>query len=275
MWNKTKRFYGLLSMVSTKRNITLFPRAIAAIHIIFLFFSLLIGCAGKQVATGEKARALEELGVSHYRQGNLRESLQYLLQAKELDPENPDLHHELAQVYRDLSEYDLSLDHFKIAFKLKPQFPEAWNNLGILYGLLKKWDLAIEAFQKAVDDMLYKTPDIAYNNLGLAYYYKGDFKKAIVSYQKALEIFPSYAVCRANLGLAYEAVNQWEQAIEAYKTSIQYDGTNPAPYLRLGSLYDRLNRKAEAVSTLKKFLGVVKQGPGVTEVQALLKKIQG
>ncbi|MBN1849534.1 MAG: tetratricopeptide repeat protein [Deltaproteobacteria bacterium] len=247
---------------------------LTALKYIVCFLLFFAGCAGNQAAINEKAKATEQLGISHYRQGNLREALRYLLQAKDLDPENPDVHHALALVYRDLNEYDASLTHFEIALNLRPRFPEAWNNLGILYGLLEKWDLAIDAFQKAVNDILFKTPDIAYNNMGLAYYHKGDYKQAIKSYQKAIEIFPSYAICHANLGLAYEALNQWEQAIEAYKSSIRYDGTNPAPYLRLGDLYDRLGKEADAVSILKKFLGLVKEGPGVAEVQELLKRIQ-
>ena len=98
-------------------------------------------------------------------QGNFREGLANLRKAVELDPKNAEIQHELALVYRNLGEYQLSLRHFKKALVLKPELSEAWNNLGTLYLLNEKWDEAIAGFQKASEDILYKTPYFAYHNI--------------------------------------------------------------------------------------------------------------
>ena len=94
------------------------------------------GCAVNNYAEAnkeQKARALEKLGLSYVAQGNLRAALKELLKAVELEPNNVDIHHELAMVYRDLGEYDSALKHFQKVLTLRPRFPEARNNLGSLY----------------------------------------------------------------------------------------------------------------------------------------------
>jgi len=252
-------------------------RTITIIGIFILSPILLLGCAGSSVTTTDaksNARALEDMGISQVRQGNLRGGLENLLKAIELDPKNPDLNHELALVYRDLEEYDLSLRHFKKALSLRPKFPDAQNNLGTLYLLMKQWDLAIESFQSAIDNILYQTPELAYNNMGLAYYHKGLYEKAIECYQKALAASPGYSVCHANLGLVYETLKRDEDAIDSYNKAIKYGPGNLSPYLRLGRLYYRLGKTSDASTMLKKFLSVAEEGPDKEEAQKLLGTIE-
>ncbi|MFC1532364.1 tetratricopeptide repeat protein [Thermodesulfobacteriota bacterium] len=249
-------------------------RTISILSILILSSFLFAGCNGNVATTEGKARAMENMGLSLAREGNLRAGLAHLLEAAELNPNSPNLNYELALVYRDLGEHDLSLQHFHKALSLKPKFPEAHNDLGILYGLLMKWDLAIESFQNAINDILYKTPDVAYNNMGLVFYRKGEYDKAIECYIKALKEFPSSASYYANLGLAYEALNRWQEAIKAYQRSVQYEPDYPPPYFRLGTLYYRQNRNGEASNVLRKFLVMVKEGPETKEAQRLLKKIE-
>jgi type IV pilus assembly protein PilF len=245
--------------------------------IILLPVIFFLGCAGTPVGTtgqDTNVRALRDMGTSLVRQGNLRAGLEYLLKALKEDPRNPDLNHELALVYRDLKEYQISLDYFKKALHLRSDFPEAQNNLGTLYILMEDWDKAIESFQAATGNILYKTPEIAYNNMGLAYYHKGDYEKAIESYQMALAAFPGYSACYLNLGLVYERLNRYEEAIQSYEKSARYGPEYPAPYLRLGRLYHRLGRTGDAVEILREFLSIVKEGPEAEEAQDLLKTIQ-
>lgn len=233
-------------------------KSIFSILVIFFLLISLPNCANDIVSSKEKVRAIENMGLSLISQGNLRAGLEQLLKANELDPNNPDLQHELALVYRDLGEYDLSLTHFKSALDLKPIFPEAQNNLGTLYLILNRWDLAIEFFQKAIDNLLYKTPEIAYNNMGLAFYRKGEFRKAIESYKLALGEVPSYTSCYANLGLAYEAVNNTKAAVNAYESAVSIDPEFWAVRFNLGRLYIKLNRTSEAA---KEFQLIIKSDP--------------
>ncbi len=249
-------------------------RRTIAIPIIILFCFVCTGCGANKVATGKKAQALEDLGISLIRQGNLREGLERLLEANKLDPENAKIHNELGLAYRDLGIYEKSIVHFKKALALRPEFPEAQNNLGTLYLLLKKWNLALDCFQIAVSDILYRTPHFAYNNMGLAYYNKRDYQKAIENYQKALKFFPSYSLCYENLARAYEAISSFQEAIESYKKSIYHAPNYPTSHFNLARLYLRLNRNDEAAKELKLTMEIDPEGPYGNEAKRLLEDIE-
>ena len=133
------------------------------LSILVLVF-LSTGCAGGVKTRKQQATAMEDMGRSLVLQGNPREGLAYLIKAAEIDPENPDIEHDLARAYSDLAEYDLALRHYKKAISIKPNFSEAINNMGTIYSRMKEWDKALECFQKAVSDILYKTPHFAYHN---------------------------------------------------------------------------------------------------------------
>ena len=244
------------------------------ISLLILFVFTLTGCAGNQAATKKKTEALQRLGTSLVQQGNLRAGLEKLLEAAKLDPANSAIHQELALAYRDLEEFQLSLNHFKKALELRPEFPQAWNNMGTVYLLLRQWDQAINCFQMAVGDILYRTPHFAYNNLGLAYIKKEQYQKAIASFHKALKFAPSFGPARTNMGLALERMNSWEEAIDAYKTAISVDPEYPASHFHLGRLYMRLNRNSEAAEELHQTIKLDPRGSLAQEAKKLLDSME-
>jgi type IV pilus assembly protein PilF len=229
-----------------------------------------IQCAGDQALVKKRARAKETLGMSSIQRGDVKGGIGRLIEAAQLDPENANIHNELALAYKNLGVYDRALVHFKKALELKPEFTEAQNNLGTLYLLMGKWDLAIACFKKALSDITYRTPHFAYNNLGLAYYGKGVYDKAIDSYRRALQSSPSYTICYRNLGLAYEAVKRWEAAIDAYQKAISIYPEYAAAHFDLGKLYLRFGIKDKAAGELKLALAADPDAPFANEAKQLL-----
>jgi tetratricopeptide (TPR) repeat protein len=249
-------------------------RRLSSILVLVFLVSMLQGCAGSQPATKERARALRNLGGALVQEGDLRAGLEKLLEAAELDPADSSTQHELALVYRDLGEYQLALDHFNKALALRPEFPDAWNNKGTVHLTLRQWDEAIDCFQKAGENILYRTPQFAYNGLGLAYYGKRDYHKAIASYQKALEVSPSYSPARTNLGLALERINRWEAAIVTYKKAIEVAPNYTPAHFNLGRLYIKLNRYAEAAEELEEIIKIEPRSRTAEEARELLKTMR-
>jgi type IV pilus biogenesis/stability protein PilW len=240
------------------------------ISLLILFVFTLTGCAGNQEATKKKTEALQQVGTSLVQQGNLRAGLEKLLEAVKLDPTNSAIHHELALVYRDLGEFQISLDHFKKTLALRPEFPQAWNNMGTVYLLLRQWDQAINCFQMAVGDILYRTPHYAYNNLGFAYLKKEQYQKAIVNFKKALKFAPSFTPAQTNLGLALERMNRWEEAVNTYKKAISMDPEYPAAHFHLGRLYMKINRNAQAAEELHQVIKLDPRGQLAQESRKFL-----
>ena len=250
-------------------------RMLSHISLLILFVFTLTGCAGNQQATTKKrTEALQRLGTSLVQQGSVRAGLEKLLEAAKLDPTNSAIHQELALAYRDLEEFQLSLDHFKKALELRPEFPQAWNNMGTVYLLLRQWDLAINCFQMAVGDILYRTPHFAYSNLGLAYIKKEQYQKAIASLRKALKSAPSYSPARTNMGIALERMNRWEEAMDAYKNAISVDPEYPASHFHLGRLYMRFNRNSEAAEELHQTIKLDPRGHLAQEAKKLLNSMK-
>ena len=245
-------------------------RMLSHISLLILFVFTLTGCAGNQEATKKKTEALQQVGTSLVQQGNLRAGLEKLLEAVKLDPTNSAIHHELALVYRDLGEFQISLDHFKKTLALRPEFPQAWNNMGTVYLFLRQWDQAINCFQMAVGDILYRTPHYAYNNLGFAYLKKEQYQKAIVNFKKALKFAPSFTPAQTNLGLALERMNRWEEAVNTYKKAISMDPEYPAAHFHLGRLYMKINRNAQAAEELHQVIKLDPRGQLAQESRKFL-----
>jgi Tfp pilus assembly protein PilF len=239
-----------------------------------LLFLCVVGCAADQAETKKRTKALQDMGNAMAVEGNLRGALGKLLEAVKIDPDNVELNHQIAIVLRNLGQYDLSLKYFQRTLTLDPKFSEARNNLGTLYLLMEKWDPAIDCFQKAVADILYKTPQYAYNNMGYAYYKKGDYARAIESYQQALRSSRSYTVAYANLAQAYEAKGELDQAVAAYKQAVFLAPKDAAAHLGLAKVLLKQGKKAEAKEELDLTIWANPMGQEANEARNLLKKIE-
>ena len=240
----------------------------------FLLLLTIAACAGDKVVNKKRVAALQQLGMAHAADGNLRKGLAKLLEAVKLDPENADLNHQIAVIMRNLGEYRLSLKYFQRALALQPKFPEARNNLGTLYLLMGKWDKAIACFKETVSDILYDSPQFAYNNMGYAYFKKRDYDKAIENYKRALKASASYTLCRANLARAYEAKGELQEAGAAYRQCIFYFPKDTAAHLGLARTLLKQGKKKEAKEELDLTIWADPTGPEAREAREMLKGIR-
>jgi len=241
-----------------------------------LLLLMIAACAADQAAIikkQKKVEALQQLGMAHAAEGNLRKGLAQLLEAVKLDPDNAELNHQTAVVLRVLGEYKLSLKYFNRALALQPKFPEAQNNLGTLYLEMGEWDKAIACFKEAVSDIIYNSPQFAYNNMGLAYFNKGDYDKAIENYKRALRSSPSYTLCYSNLALAYEAKGEIDEAVANYKKVIVYFPKDAAAHLALAKALLSSGKKKEAKEELNLTIWADPTGPEAKEAREKLKGI--
>jgi tetratricopeptide (TPR) repeat protein len=193
-----------------------------------------------------------------------------LQEAAELNPDDPDIQRELGLAYRDLDQLGLAERHLRRALSLRSDFPEADNDLGTVYARQGKWDQALAQFQKVADNILYRTPHIAYNNIGSVYFHQGEYQRAIQNYRRAIQLAPRYSDAYFNLAAVYEQMGRLDESIEAYLNAIDADPNNPAPYFRLGRLYYQNNMKREAAKALEQFLQIVPDGPYADQARRML-----
>jgi len=234
---------------------------------------MIAACAEDKAVNRKKVEALQQLGMAHAAEGNLRKGLAQLLEAVKLDPNNAELNHQTALVLRNLGEYKLSLKYFDRALALQPKYPEARNNLGTLYLVMGEWDRAIACFKEAIGDILYSSPQFAYNNMGYAYFKKGDYDRAIENYKRALRSSPSYTLCYTNLAQAYDAKGEFNEAVDYYKKGIVYFPKDAAAHLGLAKALLGLGKKKEAKEELNLTIWADPAGPQAKEARERLKKL--
>jgi len=122
---------------------------------------------------------------------------------------------------------------------------------------LKEWDSAIECFNRALDNLLYATPQFALNNLGEAYRGKGDYKKSIEYYRKALDVDPRFPTAYRGLGLTYLATGDYREAVSALEKAVRYAPDFAGAYFDLGRSYARQRKKQKAISAFRKVAELV------------------
>ncbi|MBI5545541.1 MAG: tetratricopeptide repeat protein, partial [Deltaproteobacteria bacterium] len=79
-----------------------------------------------------------------------------------------------------------------------------------------RFDEAIPLYEKALADILYKTPYIAENNLGWCYYKKGQVQEGIDHIKSALVPNPKFCLGYRNLGIILTETHQAEKAISYF-----------------------------------------------------------
>lgn len=255
-----------------KKN-TLFRLMIQMLLIISLLALYSCGATTGRAKNDDKSVAMRKLGFSLFQQGKAREGLAELLKAEKIDPANPELQHEIALVYQDIGEYDIALVHFKKAIQLKPDFSEAYNNMGILYSQKDQLEEALDSFNKAVSNILYRTPHFAYHNMGLVYFRKKENKKAIDYYKKAIELAPYYVDAYIDLGIVYEKIGNYEDAISINEKVIQLMPDLLEPHLNIAKLYINTGRKKEAVEELKLIINTNPRHPVARRAMDMLEEV--
>lgn len=133
-------------------------------------------------------------GTTALQQGRVLVATQYLEQAQELDPTNPDLLLNLSGAYILSKKFKQAVEILEPLSDRQPTNPMVWTNLGAAYlgnpilATDDKQQRAIGAFKLAIA-LDPKAPNVAYN-LGLIYRDRKENKEAIYWFKRAIESNP-------------------------------------------------------------------------------------
>ena len=147
-------------------------------------------------------------------------SEQALLDAGALDPENSEIHVEMARLHIATRSYRSARMAARQAIRLDNDNAMAWNVAGRVAMLQYHFQRAEQAFRRSL--AISPTHPMVYNNLGLLYVRMGDGEEAVDSLEAAVELFDDatpYFVFN-NLGLAYEKMGAFEDARDAFEQAI-------------------------------------------------------
>src|SRR5690242_13847233 len=94
---------------------------------------------------------LQRAGLDAMKAGHLQEAVQYLTQAKTIEPDVPETYTYLGVTYTQLGDWDGAKPACGHAVELEPNSPKARFNLGKVFQMEGQFDSARFCFQKAVE----------------------------------------------------------------------------------------------------------------------------
>ena len=197
---------------------------------LFIALTFLSSAACRHVPNKKDRRVADShlnLGTNHLNKGKYRKALSELLEAEKLDPDNARLQYALGLTYlQGFSRYEQARKHFAHAIKLKDKFSEALNMYGVSLMQESRYAEAIPYFEKALDNLLYGTPEFARQNLGWALYKSGRTDEGLRTLKQAVRNAPTLCGAYDWLAQAYQEQGEAKQAREWYQAFVDKCGSD-------------------------------------------------
>ena len=208
--------------------------------------ALLAACAAPSADRKKEADARMQMGGRYLEQRNLPMAMQELTRASELDPGNPEIDMMLGMAYQARGDPAKAEEYLRKAIDKKPDYAEAHNNLGFVLASQKRWKEAAREFEAAAENVLYRTPEIAYYNLGEAYRMQNDPARAEEAYRRSLQANDRYAPASVGLASVLGEKGKWEDAAAVLARCVEWTPDYAPGWMELGRVNVRLKRTAEA-----------------------------
>lgn len=197
------------------------PRLRLPVFWLALMLGALAGCAQTPVqAPGSnraaenlhRAKVMTDLAAAYFQRGEIRVALSQVRQAIEADKRYPEAYDVLGLIYMELAEDKLAEENFRKALDLDPKNSDIHNNLGYFYCARGRYKEGIEQLQLALQNPLYRTPELAIYNSGICEEKKGDLAAAEADFRRALTLRPDYGAALLSLGKLYYSQNRLAEA---------------------------------------------------------------
>ena len=133
------------------------------------------------------------LGVEYMRRDEFEKALDRLERARSIDPGYFETYNMLGLLHQRLGQYRIAEENFKKALRLNGADSATMNNYGQFLCQRDRISEATEVFQKAADNPLYETPEIAVANAGFCALREKDLQRAEQYLRRALELNPKFS----------------------------------------------------------------------------------
>ena len=160
----------------------------------------------------------------------------------------------LSVAYRDIGDFNKSIDMAKKAIRIDPRFVNSFVSLGATYYAIGDYDEAIELYQL----VLSKKSDYydMYNALGNVYLKQGKMNEAIEAFRTNLQFDPAnyeslvnLASIKAYKGLVHEAIIDFQKAVEL-------SGKKPDVLFNLAVAYTQVGNNLKAIEAYREILNI-------------------
>ncbi len=212
-----------------------------------------------------------ELAMAYMQDGQLSTALRKIRYGLEQDPKNARAHAVLAIIYDKIGEIDRARTEFQTAVDLKPRDPYVRNAYGSFLCVQGEYEPALAQFDKAVENPLYGTPEVALANAGVCARRTGEPGRAETYLRRALQ-----ADAKMSLALAQMAILSFQQgnlmSARAYLQRYQAVADYTPETLWLGIRIERRLGDRDAVRGYEQIL--LQRFPDSPEVQFMRESVE-
>ena len=230
-------------------------RTIAAILLL-----VLAGCVttGTSENSTKMAEGYYNRGINHLQTKDYEKAMVEFQRSINTDSKFKMSYYAMGMTYDMMGKLSDAEKYYKEAIDIDSDFSDAYNSLGTIYMKQKKWKEALKAFQKALQNKMYATPNIAYVNIGDVYVNLEDYPKAIEAYREAKRYAnQDYIIYR--LGMALGRAGKTKEAIGELQEGVALTPKNPDMRLALGLALLKDGNKNAAVTEFKRVVELAPQ----------------
>ncbi len=172
------------------------------------------------------------IGMGHAAAGRLQEALWAWQTALRFEPDNFELHANIAYIHFQRGDFIGAAKHYLHAHQLAPLEPGILGGLGLSYAHSKQLPRAIEAFQRSI--AIAPTNPITHSNLGLALYLGKLVEQAVEEWRLVSQLDKGYAERRGE-----EMQKEFDDSLAALRPLnwrtrvVRLSPTLPRPHTRL------------------------------------------
>ncbi|MET0342723.1 MAG: tetratricopeptide repeat protein [Polyangiales bacterium] len=226
--------------------------------------NVLSACGPVSSERATRAQKEYELSVGLLGEQNIPAAFEHLFKARDLDPNNPEPHQLLGNLYLLRGDFDKSEQELRTAKRLAEPNPsygapfvaEVENSLGVVLVHRQRYDDAIAILRESAANLLNRSPHLAWGNLGWAYYEKGQYTDAVVALTQAIRHQKRFCLGHYRLGQSYLALREFERAEEALTHCVEVadegcQNLQAAWHLR-GEARAHLGRRHDAVGDFER-----------------------
>jgi len=155
-----------------------------------------------------------------------------------LNPNDENLHVNLALCYHELGYFDDAISAYYNAIKIRPDFAEAYNNLGVTLREKNCIENAVEAYKNAI--AIRADFAEAHNNLGVCLREQGNLIEAMRAHQNAISVKVDFPEAYNNLSAIFEELGEIESSITALTDAFSVQPDFPETLVNLSNLNSQL-----------------------------------
>jgi tetratricopeptide (TPR) repeat protein len=187
--------------------------------------------------------------------GNFRKSKQYRDAARELTTDlsnatkSPECAFVLAQVLRELEQWDRAAALFDEVLRQEPGFPEAHTKYSFVLYRLNEGGRSLAEARAAI--RINPADAEAHKNAGLALASMRKFEPSEQEYAEAIRLKPDYAYAYLDLGLLLRMKTEWAKAAEQFRRATVLDPSLDDGFYNLGIVLDEGGQTEPAIQAYR------------------------